>query len=451
MKSDTRRTFIKKSAVVSTGITLGAPMYIKNFIQDKPSERINIAVAGINDRGGFYGGTGHTANFTKIKNSRVVAICDADENLFPKAITDIEALGGEKPITFVDYRNLIGNKDIDAVSIATPDYWHALMTIWACQAGKDVYVEKPVSYNLIEGRKMVEAARKYGRIVQAGTQYRSNRLSQKAINMLADGVIGEIYMGRGTVYRHRPSIGRVADSPVPPGVNWDLYRGPAPMIPFNKNHFHYNWHWYWDTATGEFGNNGVHYMDRVRMAMKINTHPKKISCCGGFYGWDSDQEVPNLQVATFEYDGGKVMELEVRSLFTPEESPLTFFGTEGYALLGTSSFQTFLGPKKEPGINLTAKDLEPDTVREEYEKAGIEFHFVNFLDCVRSRKRENLNADINEGHLSTAMMHLGNIAYKTGRKLRFDGNTERFVDDDEANSYLTRKEYRKPYILPEEV
>jgi predicted dehydrogenase len=450
MKTETRRGFIRKSAVISAGLSVGAPAYIKGFMQNKPNEVINVAVAGIHDRGGTYGGTGHTANFTKIKNSRVVAICDADENLFPKAIADIENLGGEKPVTVVDFRKLLDNKDIDVVSIASPDYWHALMTIWTCQAGKDVYCEKPLSYNLAEGRKMVQAARKYNRIVQTGTQYRSNRLSQKSIQLLMNGVIGEIYMGRGTVYRHRPSIGRVADSPVPAGVNWDLFRGPAPMIPFNKNHFHYNWHWYWDTATGEFGNNGVHAMDRIRMAMKINTHPAKISCCGGFYGWDSDQEVPNLQAATFEYDNGKIMELEVRSLYTPEEGGLLLFGTEGYAVLG-NSFQTFMGPEKDPGLNLTAKDLEPDPVRDEYETAKIEYHFVNFLECVRSRKREDLLADVSEGHLSTSMMHLGNIAYRTGRKLTFDGQSERFVGDDEANNYLTRQEYRKPFLLPEEV
>jgi predicted dehydrogenase len=450
MKTETRRGFIKKSAVVSAGISVGAPAYIKGFMQNKPNEVINMAVAGIHDRGGIYGGTGHTANFTKIKNSRVVAVCDADENLFPKAVSDIETLGGQKPKTVVDFRKLLDDRDIDAISIAAPDYWHALMTIWACQAGKDVYCEKPLSYNLIEGRKMVQAARKYNRIVQTGTQYRSNRLSQKSIQLLMDGVIGDIYMGRGTIFRHRPSIGRVADSPVPAGVNWDLYRGSAPMIPFNKNHFHYNWHWYWDTATGEFGNNGVHAMDRIRMAMKINEHPSRISCSGGFYAWDSDQEVPNLQVATFEYDNGKIMELEVRSLFTPEEAGLLFFGTKGYAILG-NSFQTFMGPNKEPGLNLTAKDLEPDPVRDEYETARIDYHFVNFLNCVRSRKWQDLLADVSEGHLSTSMMHLGNIAYRTGRKLTFNGETERFVGDHEANSYLTRKEYRKPYILPEKV
>ena len=448
MKTIKRRGFIKKSMLVSAGMAIGAPAYIKGFVQNKPSDIINVAVSGINDRGGFYGGSGHTANYTKIKNSRVVAICDVDENLFPKAIADIEKLGGIRPKIFVDFRELLDNKEIDAVSIATPDYWHALQAIWACQAGKDVYVEKPMSYTIEEGRKMVQAARKYNKVVQVGTQHRSNIISQKAIQLLHEGVIGDVYMGRATVYRHRPSIGRVQNSPVPDGIHWDLYRGPAPMIPFNMNHFHYKWHWYWDTATGEFGNNGVHGMDRIRMGMKKNVHPTKISCCGGFYAFDSDQEVPNLQVATFEYDDGSVMEMEVRSLYTPdEEGGLLFLGTKGYMQLGGNSFEVYLGTKKEPGPSMTSKDLEVDEDR----KAGIEPHFVNFLDCVRSRKWQNLAADVLEGHMSTSMMLMGNIAYRTGRKLTFDGKTEKFVNDDEANNYLTRQEYRKPYLLPKEV
>ena len=447
MKSLKRRGFIKKSLSVSAGVAFGAPAYIKGFAQNKPSDTINIAVAGIRSRGRTF-----LSNFTKITNSRVTAICDADENLFPAALKYQEELGGGKPKTYVDYREMIADKEIDAVVIATPGYWHALQTIWACQAGKDVYVEKPISYNILEGRKMVQAARKYNRIVQVGTQHRSNRMSQKGIQLLREGVIGDIYMGRGTVYRHRPSIGRVQDSPVPPGVNWDLYRGPAPMIPFNMNRFHYNWHWYWDTSTGEFGNNGIHRMDRIRMGMDKTMHPSKISCSGGFYAWDSDQEVPNFQVATFEYEDGTIMELEVRSLFTPSDATgLLFLGTKGYADLGGSSFRTFMGTAKEPGIHLTIKDLEVDTRRNELDEAGIEFHCVNFLDCMRSRKWQDLNADILEGHMSTAMMHLGNIAYLTGRKLTFDGKTERFVNDEDANTYLTRKEYRKPYVLPDEV
>jgi predicted dehydrogenase len=451
MESIDRRGFIKKSVAASVGVAAGAPAYIKGYARNKPNEMINVAVAGIRSRGGYYyGGTGHTANFTKIDNSRVTAICDADENLFAQAILDIEKLGGSKPKTVVDFRDLLDDKEIDAISIATPDYWHSLQTIWACQAGKDVYIEKPISYTIDEGRKMVQAARKYNRIIQAGTQYRSNHVVQRAVQVVHDGVIGDVYMGRGVIFGHRPSIGRVADSPVPAGVNWDLYRGPAPLIPFNENHFHYNWHWYWDTATSEFGNNGVHMMDIVRWAMKKNEYPVKISCSGGFYVWDSDQEIPNLQIATMEFADGKIMEVEVRSLFTNlEEGNNTgcfLYGSKGWMHITGNGYEVYLGKDNEPGPALKKEDLEPT----ELEKAGIESHFVNFLDCMRSRRREDLRADIATGHLSTSMMLLGNIAYRTGRKLVFDGENEKFVKDAEANAYLTR-EFRKPWVMPAEI
>jgi len=478
MKTEKRRTFIKKSAIVSAGIALGAPAYIKGFAQVKPSDILNVGVIGINDRGGLYGGGGHTANFTKIKDTRVTAICDCVEYLFPKAIKDIENLGGAKPATYTDYRKMLENKDLDIITIATPDYWHAIMTINACQAGKDVYVEKPISYNIDEGRKMVQAARKYNKIVQAGTQRRANRVNKKAVQLLREGVIGDIYMGRGTVYRSRPSIGRKPDGPVPQGVNWDLYRGPAPMIPFNENHFLYNWHWYWDTSTSEFGNNGTHFMDFIRLSMNLNEHPSKIACCGGFYAYanESDQDVPNLQVATFEYANGAILELEVRSLPTPNDPwGILWLGTKGYACTVGNTFQVFqtgndqaavagqtgtaafsTGAQQDrsnkPSITVTEADLEPDLRFDEVKKAGIDFHFRNFVDCVKSRNNKDLIAEIEEGYFSTAMMHLGNIAYRTGRKLVFDGKTEKFVNDPEADSYLSRPDGgRKPYNMPKEV
>lgn len=478
MKTEKRRTFIKKSVMASAGIAM-APAYIKGFAQVKPSDRINVGVIGINDRGGFYGGSGHTANFTKIKETRVTAICDCVDYLLPKAIQDIEKLGGDKPATYTDYRKMLEDKNLDVVAIATPDYWHALMTVHSCQAGKDVFVEKPISYTIDEGRKMVQAARKYDRIVQAGTQRRAFRLNRKAIQVLREGVIGDIYMGRGTVYRSRPSIGRKPDGPVPAGVNWDLYRGPAPMIPFNENHFLYNWHWYWDTSTSEFGNNGTHAMDIIRQAMNITGHPTKIACCGGFYAYqnESDQDVPNLQVATFEYDNGAVLELEVRSLPTPNDPwGYLWLGTKGYAYTvgnnqvhifqssnapasvggqtGTAAFSTGLQQDRsnKPTITLTNDDIDPDPRWDEILKAGIDYHFQNFVDCVKSRKRSDLFAEIEEGHISTAMMHLGNIAYRTGRKLVFDGKAENFGNDTEANSFLARPGGgRKPYNMPDRV
>jgi predicted dehydrogenase len=451
MEQINRRGFIRKSVAASASLAAGAPAYIKGYARNKPNDTINVAVAGIRSRGGYYyGGSGHTANFTKINNSRVTAICDVDENLFKQAIEDIEKLGGAKPKTVVDYRDLLDDKDIDAISISTPDHWHALQLIWACQAGKDVYQEKPISYTVLEGRKMVEAARKYNRIVQVGTQYRSSRIVQQAIQAIHDGIIGDVYMGRGIVFGHRPSIGRIPDSPVPDGVHWDLYRGPAPMIPFNKNHFHYNWHWYWDTATSEFGNNGVHVMDEVRWGMKMKEHPVKISCCGGFYVWDSDQEIPNFQIGTFEFADGRIMEVEVRSLFTNHEEGSTtgcfFYGSKGWMHLTGNGYAVYHGSKNEPGPKMKKEELEPN----EFDKAEIEFHFVNFLDCMRSRNWQDLNQDILQGHMSTSMMLLGNIAYRTGRKLTFNGEEEKFVNDDDANSYLTR-DYRDPYLLPKEI
>ncbi len=451
MGSLNRRRFITNSAAATAGLVTGVPAYIKGYARKKPNDTINIAVAGIRSRGGFYyGGTGHAANFTKIKNSRVSVICDVDENLFPQAIADIEKLGGDKPKTVVDYRDLLDDQEIDAIAISTPDYWHALQSVWACQAGKDVYLEKPISYTVEEGRKMVEAARKYKRIVQVGTQYRSSQLVQKAIKAIHDGIVGEVYLGRGVVFGHRPSIGRVADSPVPDGVNWDLYRGPAPMIPFNKNHFHYNWHWYWDTSTSEFGNNGVHVMDELRWGMKKKEQPVKISSCGGFYVWDSDQEIPNFQVGTFEFSDGKIMEIEVRSLFTNYEEGSTtgcfFYGSEGWMHLTGDGYEIYHGPKNEPGPKVRKSDLEPT----EFEKADIEYHFANFLESMRSRNPEDLNADIEQGHMSTSMMLIGNIAYRTGRKLTFDGASEKFVNDKDANRYLTR-DYREPWVLPKQI
>lgn len=450
-----RRTFIRKSMITTAGIAIGAPAYIKGFVQDKPSDKINVAVIGINGQG-----VTHYRNFGKIPNCKVIALCDCVEYLLPGAIEQVEKLTGFRPKTYIDYRKMLEDKDIDAVSIAAPGYWHALMTINACQAGKDVYCEKPLSYNIDEGRKMVQAARKYNRIVQVGLQHRSSRISGEAIRLLREGIIGDVYMGRGTVYRHRASIGRKPDSEIPKGVNWDMFRGPAPMIPFNENHFLYNWHWYWDTSTSEFGNNGIHAMDRIRLGMNINGHPVKVSCSGGFYAYDSDQEVPNLQLATYEYSNGAVTELSVRSLYTPPDDELLWLGTKGYAELGRD-FRVYLesgqppatrGAAKEPSKIVTENDLPVDSRYDEFTRLGVNMHYVNFLDAIRSRKYKDLIADVEEGHISTVQMHLGNIAYRTGRKLTFDGKTERFVGDKDANEFLSRPGGgRKPYNIPKEI
>lgn len=443
-----RREFLQKTTG-GAGAILGAPLIASGMGKDKPNDTIRVAVVGIRSRGAVYSGGGHLVNLAKIPNVKVTKICDIDERLFPETIKEFEKIAGYRPQAETDFRRLLDDKEIDAVSLATPDHWHALHTIWACQAGKDVYVEKPISYTIEEGRKMVEAARKYNRIVQVGTQSRSSKVVMEAVRLIQDGVIGKPYMGRGIVFRFRESIGRVKDSPIPDGVNWDAFLGPAPYRPFNENRFHYNWHWVWDTSTTEFGNNGTHAMDRIRWAMNKRVHPKTIHCMGGLYNRnDTDQEVPNVQVATFEYEDGTFFELEVRCLDTNPEANVRggsfVYGSEGWMFIDHLEFKTYLGRNNDPGPSMTGKDLQPAVDRLE------PLHFGNWIDCIRSRKWQTLNADIAEGHMSTAMMHLGNISYRTGRKLQFNSAAEKFVDDEDADSYLTRQ-YRPPYVLPEKV
>ena len=448
MKSINRRGFLKKSAITTAGLAAGASAVKAGYAVKSPNDTINVAVVGIRSRGGDYNGNGHYATLSKIPNVRVTTLCDVDENLFPDGVANVEKMSGFRPKTEVDIRKVLEDKDIDAVSIASPDHWHALHTIWSCQAGKDVYLEKPISYNLTEGRKMVQAARKYNRVVQTGTQSRSSRVVHEAIKFLREGKLGDIYMGRSIVYGHRANIGRIKDSPIPEGVNWDMFLGPAPYRPFNKNRFHYNWHWYWDTSTSELGNNGTHSVDRLRWGMNKRTHPVEVECMGDFFVWDSDQEIPNLQTAMFRYDDGTFIQMEVRSLFTNAEAGLKsgsfFYGSEGWMQLGHTEFKTFFGTKDEPGPSMSSDDLVP-----KFEGLDVP-HFTNFIDCMRSRRWQDLNADILEGHLSTSMAHIGNIAYRTGRKLKFNPTAEKFIDDDDANSYLTRTG-RYPYILPDEV
>lgn len=444
-----RRKFIKKSAVTAGGLIV-APAYIKNYVKNPPGNRVNIALAGISGkrpsvRGMIPGrGIAHINGYSKVPGAMITHLCDVDERLFPGMSAEVEKAFGAKPKTEPDFRRLLDDKDIQVISIATPDHWHGLHTIWACQAGKDVYVEKPVSYNIFEGRKMVEAARKYNRIVQAGICYRSSAVVKEAIKFIHEGKLGKVYMGKGIVYSYRPSIGHVEDSPVPEGVNWDRFLGPAPYRPFNENRFLYTWHWFWDTSTTEFGNNGIYRMDTIRWALNKNTHPVKITCTGGKFCRDDDQEVPNIILASYEYEDGMIIHNEVRSLCTnpeglPDSGNCFIYSDQGWMTISPSMFKTYFGPKNEPGPSLSGKDIP-----EEVGSNG----WQNFIDCVRSRKREDLDNDILEGHMSAALGHLGVIAYRTGRKLRFNPAAEKFVKDKEADKYLTRI-YRKPYVVPD--
>ncbi|MFQ5928545.1 MAG: Gfo/Idh/MocA family protein [Acidobacteriota bacterium] len=431
-----RRTFIKNAGLTTTGLMLTSSLRGRHASMN---DQVTMAVVGIHGQG-----ESHFNDFSSIDGVRIKTICEVDENLFPGAQKMADSLAAEKIHFEPDIRRVLDDKDIDAISIATPNHWHSLMAIWACQAGKDVYVEKPVSHNVWEGRKAVEAARKYNRIVATGTQSRSAPHVRKAIKLLREGVIGDVYMAKGLCFKPRENIGHKPETAPPPGVHFDLWLGPAPQRPFNANLVHYNWHWFWDFGNGDIGNQGVHEMDMARWGLNKRTHPKKIQSVGGYFAFDSDQETPNTQLATFEWDDGKVLQFEVRGLYTNAEGEILignlFYGSEGWMHLTGKGFRTYLGRKNEPGPSMDA----------ESEVSSKSLHRQNFINAVRSRKNQDLRADILEGHMSSSLCHLGNIAYRLGRRLEFDSHSEHFVGDEQANSYLTRN-YRYPFVVSKKI
>ncbi len=446
-----RRDFINRGAKTAAGVA-AASAVMGTMIPQKAlgaNDRVNMAVIGLRGRGG-----NHIEEWAKIPGVQIKTICDIDENLFPKRIEQVTRLQGKAPKTEWDLRKVLDDKDIDAISIATCDHWHALATIWGCQAGKHVYVEKPTSHNIWEGKKMIEAARKYNRVVQCGMQNRSIASVRKAIEFLHSGELGEIYMAKGLCFKPRESIGKKANAPIPAGVHYDLWLGPAPYRPFNPNRFHYNWHWFWDYGCADIGNQGPHQMDIARWALNKNVHPKKIKCVGGYFVFDSDQETPNTQLATFEYDDGKIIQFEVRGLYTNDETTVKigniFFGSKGWMHLdgNNASWKTYFGRENTPGPSDAGTSEGADAMN--LAGTGGSEHFVNFINCVRSGDWMALNADVQEGHMSSALCHMANISYRLGRELDFDSYSEKFIGDEIANNYLTR-EYRHPYVIPENV
>jgi predicted dehydrogenase len=433
-----RRSFLAGTA--ATGAIVSAPLVKSGYAKNSPNDQINVAVVGLNGRG-----KAHIRYLSGIKGVKITHICDVDQNMLDQGVDQVFDVTGEEPTPVVDFRDMMDNKDIHAVTLATPDHWHALHTIWACQAGKDVYVEKPLSYCIREGRKMIEAAQKYQRIVQVGTNHVSNPVVQEGIQLARNGAIGDIYMGRVVIFGRRSTIGRLPNGEVPDGVNWDLFLGPAPKRSYNENRYHYKWHWFWDTSTTEFGNNGVHYMDMVRRALNKQVHPIQVNCDGGYYIHDSDQEVPNLQSATYKYDDGIMLEMEVRSWYTNLENGQIdgafLYGSDGWMQLSNAGYKTYEQDSQKPDLS-RSKDSK--------EKHNALSHFENFIQCVRSRRSQDLAAGVEQGHLSTTISHLGNIAYRTNRKLKFKPKAETFVNDVDADKYLTRK-YREPFVVPDKV
>jgi predicted dehydrogenase len=427
-----RRRFIQQSSAGAAGFLLAA----SETRHVEANDEIVMAVVGINGQG-----KSHFQDFSSISGVRIKTVCDVDERLFPDTLRMSQSLTGREVQFEVDIRRVLDDREIDAISIATPNHWHSLITVWACQAGKDVYVEKPVSHNIWEGRQAVEATRLHQRIVATGTQGRSYPHVKEAIRMLHEGLIGDVYMAKGLCFKARENIGRKPETPVPSGLHFDLWLGPAAQRDFNENFVHYNWHWFWDFGNGDLGNQGVHQMDIARWGLNKNDLPQSVNSVGGYFAFDSDQETPNTLLSTFRWQDGKILQFEVRGLHSNGEDEIRignlFYGSKGWMRLDDSGFRTYLGPGNEPGPGMDA--VEGKTARM--------FHRENFIQAVRSQNPADLSADILEGHLSSALCHLGNIAYRLDRQLEFDSASERFVGDEQADGYLSRS-YRAPYVVP---
>jgi len=456
---DNRRSFLKKTALGTTGLTLGAATLgfsAKSYNSIiGANERINMCTIGVRGQG-----NGHLrqwAGMAKKDNVFLKTICDVDETLYADRVKEVTEIQGEKPTTEVDMRRVFENKEIHAVSIATPNHWHALATIWALQSGKDVYVEKPCSHNIWEGRQMVEAANKYKRIVQVGFQNRSIGGVRQAMQALHNGVIGDVYMAKGLCYKPRNSFGISPNTEPPAGLNYDLWLGPAAWRPYNEKRGHYNWHWHWNTGNGDIGNQGPHQFDIARWGMNKDEHPVRVQSSGGYYKYtDCSQETPNTQTAVLEYADGKILQFEVRGLQTNGEGTLDitigniFYGTEGWMEIDGSKWRTFLGPKGEPGPGSDSEE-GPDKTVAYLAAPGGGGHYANFISAVRSGKKTDLTCEIYEGFMSTALPHLANISYRMGgQSLEFNPVAERFVNNEGANDMLTRQ-YREPYVVPDKV
>ncbi len=428
MLGDRRRSFLKSvaSAGVFTWMTRGA--------KAAPSERVNLCIVGVRGRGSDL-----APNFAALPQAQITHICDVNESIlgaFGKRIADIQK-STPKPVQ--DLRRVLDDQSVDAIVVATPDHWHALATIWGCQAGKHVYVEKPISNNVFEGRQMIAAARKYNRVVQVGTQSRSVPHYQEAIQLLHSGRIGNVHMAKAYNSQLRRRVPAVADSEVPPGLDWNIWQGPAPERPFNNNRFTYGWRWMWDYGTGDMGNDGVHDLDIARWGLGVD-FPTEANCTGDKLQFVGDiQETPDTQFVTFRFpDQGKILVYEQR-LWSPYfqegyQNGVVFYGTDGYLAIGRRGWK--LVEKRNRVV--IDKQVEFSDVP----------HLQNFVDCTKSGARPN--CDIEEGYRSTLLAHLGNLSFRVGRPLRFDRHAQKFIDDDQANSLLARPG-RGEFKIPDQV
>jgi predicted dehydrogenase len=417
-----RRTFLKSAGA---GIAAATAVTSAARAQAAPSERVRHAIIGAGGQG-----KSHIRDLLPQPDCEIVALCDVD----PEHLAEAAALvKNGKPAQYDDYRRVLDDPNIDSVSVVTPDHWHASIAIAALQAGKHVYVEKPCCHNVREGQRLAEAAKKYNKCCQHGTQARSMSDRQEAVRFLRDGGIGKVRMAKAINHQLREPIGRAPEEAPPPGVNYDMWLGPAPKVPFTRNRWHYNWHWFWDYGTGDMGNDGVHQLDVARWGLGVG-FPQAVTASGGQLFYDDDHETPDTQLVTFEYpECYLVFEMRLWTDYPLEghDNGNIFYGDKGTVEIGRQgSFVKLIGeePKRigEPG---------GDRMRV-------------FLDAIKANDPAKLTAPMDEAFASTTLCHLGNIATRLKRRLEYDAEKHVCVGDEEATKLLGR-EYRKGYELPE--
>ena len=437
-----RREFLASSAlgIASTAGALAADTPGKAVA----SERIRVGCIGAGGRA-----LSLVNSFSRNKNCEVVALADLDPGRLGPAVAAVEKNQGSTPATVSDFRRLIEDKHLDAIVVGTPDHWHAIPTIMACLAGKDVYVEKPDGHNIVEGQRMVAAMKKTGRVVQLGTQGRTTERMRTAIDFLRTGALGKCLVARAWESARQGSIGFPKDREPPAGVDYEMWQGPAPRRPFNPNRFHGRWRWFFDYGTGDLGNDGVHRLDIAAWALTTAVEaqgepplglPTTVSTGGGKWYFDDMQEWPDTLQVTYEYPGKtpRLLTYEMRIWapygFLGESEGAAVYGDKGFIVFSNTTWKAF-----GPGQSVLAEGASGNDEAE---------HVQNFLDCVKSRQRPNADLET-VGHPSSLLCHIGNVASRVGRKLTFDAKTESFVNDAEANSLRTRPEYRKPWVLPD--
>ncbi|MGL4555418.1 MAG: Gfo/Idh/MocA family protein [Gemmataceae bacterium] len=421
MHPDRRSLLLSASA-------LGLSALTASRAADKPADKVRVAILGTRIRG-----KGLLQTFTKLPDVEVAAIVEPDLNLIPAILKQLPEKHTLKPAIHQDMRRAFEDPSIDAVLNATPDHWHALGTIRALQAGKHVYTEKPLSHNMVEGKRMLEAAAKYKKVVQVGTQRRSAAHLAEAAAYVKDGKLGKVPFARTWIAGNRKTIGRKKDEPTPDKVDYDLWTGPAALRPFNRNRFHYEWHWNWDYGTGELGNNGIHGLDLVRWLLALDA-PKKVSSAGGVYFFDDDRQTPDTQTVTYDFDRCTVVwehRIWAKTGNRDQSFGVELIGEKGTLVVDDKGWHVEQGEEK--AVKATTFDVQ---------------HARNFIDCIKDGKKPN--APIEEGHKSTRLCHLGNIAHRTGRTVRFDATKEAIVGDDEAAALMGRA-YRKGFEVPERV